>query len=58
LNGPVRGSGGVFVYVVETITEAPPMTGDIKELKKQLASSLHGRVELGFYTRLHKKAGF
>jgi peptidyl-prolyl cis-trans isomerase D len=57
LNGPVRGNGGVYVYVVETITEAPPMTGDIKDLKKQLASSLQGRVDMGVYTSLQKKAG-
>ncbi len=57
LNGPVRGNAGVFVYVVETITEAPPMTGDIKDLKKQLASGLQGRVDMGVYTSLQKKAG-
>lgn len=57
LNGPVRGNAGVFVYVVETITEAPPMTGDIKELKRQLIGSSQGRVDMGVYTSLQKKAG-
>jgi peptidyl-prolyl cis-trans isomerase D len=57
LNGPVRGNAGVFVYVVETITEAPPMTGDIKDLKRQLIGSSQGRVDMGVYTSLQKKAG-
>jgi hypothetical protein len=45
------------VYVVETITEAPPMTGDIKDLKRQLIGSSQGRVDMGVYTSLQKKAG-
>jgi hypothetical protein len=57
LNGPVRGNAGVFVYVVETVTEAPAMTTDIKDFKKQLASTNQGRVDMGVYNSLLKKAG-
>jgi peptidyl-prolyl cis-trans isomerase D len=56
LSGPVKGNGGVYVYVVEAVTEAPQMTTDIKEMKKQLASTNQGRVDMGVYNSLLKKA--
>jgi peptidyl-prolyl cis-trans isomerase D len=56
LSGPVKGNAGVYVYVVEAVTEAPQMTTDIKEMKKQLASTNQGRVDMGVYNSLLKKA--
>lgn len=56
LSGPVKGNAGVYVYVVEAVTEAPQMTTDIKDLKKQLASTNQGRVDMGVYNSLLKKA--
>jgi peptidyl-prolyl cis-trans isomerase D len=56
LSGPVRGNSGVYVYVVENITEAPAPPADLKEYKKQLASSLQSRVDNGVYSSLMKKA--
>jgi peptidyl-prolyl cis-trans isomerase D len=56
LSGPVKGNAGVYVYVVEAVTEAPQMTTDIKDLKKQLAATNQGRVDMGVYNSLLKKA--
>jgi peptidyl-prolyl cis-trans isomerase D len=56
LSGPVRGNSGVYVYVVENIVEAPAPPADLKEYKKQLASSLQSRVDNGVYSSLLKKA--
>ena len=56
LSGPVRGNSGVYVYVVENIAEAPAPPADLKEYKKQLASSLQSRVDNGVYSSLMKKA--
>jgi hypothetical protein len=46
----------VYVYVVENIVEAPAPPADLKEYKKQLASSLQSRVDNGVYSSLLKKA--
>jgi len=55
LSEPVRGNSGVYVYVVETITEAPAPPADLKEYKKSLASNLQGRVDNGVYSSMLKK---
>ncbi len=55
LSEPVRGNTGVYVYVVETITEAPAPPADLKEYKKSLASNLQGRVDNGVYSSMLKK---
>jgi peptidyl-prolyl cis-trans isomerase D len=55
LSEPVRGNTGVYVYVVETITEAPAPPADLKEYKKSLVSNLQGRVDNGVYSSMLKK---
>lgn len=55
LSEPIRGNTGVYVYVVETITEAPAPPADLKEYKKTLASNLQGRVDNGVYSSMLKK---
>ena len=56
LSEPVRGNSGVYVYVVETVTEAPAPPADLKEYKKSLAANLQGRVDNGVYSSMLKKA--
>lgn len=56
LSQPVRGRMGVFVYVTQSITEAPPAPSDLSSMKKQLANNTQNRVDMGVYNSLLKKA--
>lgn len=56
LSKPVRGRNGVYVYVVETITPAPPAPADLKDIQKQIASQSQNRVDYGVYSSMLKKA--
>jgi peptidyl-prolyl cis-trans isomerase D len=56
LSEPVRGNSGVYVYVVETINEAPAPPADLKEYKKSLSANQQGRVDNGVYSSMLKKA--
>ncbi len=56
LSKPVRGRMGVYVYVTQSVTEAPPVPTDLSGMKKQLASNSQNRVDMGVYNSLLKKA--
>lgn len=56
LSQPVRGRMGVFVYVTQSITEAPAAPSDLSSMKKQLANNTQNRVDMGVYNSLLKKA--
>lgn len=56
LSQPVRGRMGVFVYVTQSITEAPAAPTDLSSMKKQLANNTQNRVDMGVYNSLLKKA--
>ena len=54
LSKPVVGSGGVFVFVVSSVTPGVAPT-EWKDTKNQVAQSMAGRVDNGVYTALLKK---
>ena len=56
LSKPVRGRMGVYVYITQSVTEAPPVPTDLSGMKKQLASNNQNRVDMGVYNSLLKKA--